>query len=87
MSPLTYWTKNPGDWSEKAFTLAEAFDLYEASLCSGCNQSSYFAHDPFNDGHFAVDDSTLCLGCAALDSYKDQDPFPGTKLFVTSDFD
>ncbi len=75
----------PNAWTARALLLAEVLTTYEASLCRDCGQHSYLAFDPLNTGHFRLDDSTVCLGCEAIRNYRDSDPWPGTKLYVTTD--
>lgn len=74
-------------WTKRAVLLAEVLHIYEDSLCRECGMHSALAFDPFNTGHFAVDDSTVCLGCEALQRHVDKDPWPGTKVAVVHDFE
>jgi hypothetical protein len=74
-------------WTERAVLLAETLCIYEASLCASCGQSTAIALNPLNTGHFRVDDSSVCLGCEALQHRRDRtsEDYPGTKLYVVND--
>lgn len=75
------------DWNPRAVLLAEVLHIYEQQLCPDCSQHSQFAFDPMNTGHFKVNDSVVCLGCEALEHFRERggDVWPGTKIFITND--
>lgn len=67
--------------------LAEAFVVYQDSLCRGCGQPASLAFDPFNAGEFEVQDETFCLACEQLESRKEEKLGDGQKRFVVAHFD
>lgn len=77
----------PLEWTGRAVLLAEVLQVYESSLCGDCSLHSHIGFDPLNTGHVRVDDSLSCLGCEALQNYREnnKDMWPGTKLFVVHD--
>lgn len=69
-------------WGKDALLLLEAFSIYEDSLCAGCYQSAFDAHNPMHIREYGVE-SVICLGCAIKEHVQQEEKLdPGEKLFV-----
>lgn len=69
-------------WTPRDRLLVQALELFEASLCPGCNQQRARSMNPGMGGEYQVPRHT-CYACAALERARKGDEIPpGSKDFI-----
>ena len=80
------WDVTRDRWDRQALLILEAFEMYDASLCGGCAQSSIHALDVANTREFTVD-TVNCLGCNVRETWSEQNAetkIKGEKVYVVN---
>lgn len=73
--------RRPQHWTRKDIVLAEAYSLYQNSLCSGCGMPAIHSYDGRNAGEFELKDDAQCLGCEQREQDESKVP-PGVKKYI-----
>ncbi len=64
-------TRLAAGWSWVDSQLAQAFVIYQGSICPGCGKSMLRTADEDSIGHFTVEEA-WCEGCVAMNRWEKQ---------------
>lgn len=68
-------------WRPRDRMLVQALSMFEASLCSGCQQVRSRSMNPDMEGEYEVQ-AHPCMACGPLEKARKETREPGLKLFV-----
>lgn len=77
--------EDDGRYNDRDKILQIAYTKYLKTVCPGCGLPAHLARGDDNVGRFEVHDDTICHGCEAIESYRDdknRDKYPGQKIHL-----